>query len=343
MTETLGRKFVITIALVLAACASLIIPPVFLNRSPFRLGLDLQGGTRITYRFDFEEAERLGKITKAELADKPTLLQDFCGIIRSRVDPNGLMELSIRPEGSDRIVIELPGAAELATAKTIGRLAQAISATDDLLELDAADAVTVKAFPLGGGVVTIGSEKIAYRDRVSATLKDLRRGEDNTVAEAHAAGSNVELLSTDDLQKRIENVGDLQFLIVAQPGSLMALGTDESKERAKLEAWLAAHPNEGVEGFNRLSPEEGGPTKTVRWFPGVVPKEQLDPGLLKDRVMALLLPPEEWIFSGNDLESVGQDVDEVGYPAVRFEISTAKQSASATSRRSTSRTRWRSC
>lgn len=327
MIETLGRKFVITIVLVLAACASLIIPPVFLNRSPFRLGLDLKGGTRLAYRFDFDEALAHGKISQSEHADKPTLLQDFCGIIRSRVDPNGLMELSVRPEGSDRIVIELPGAAELATAKTMGRLAQAISATDDRLELDAADTATVKAFPLGGGVVTIGSEKIAYRDRATAALEGLRRGDDNTLAEAHAAGSNVELLSTDDLQKRIENVGDLQFLVVAQPGSLMALGTDESKERSKLEAWIAAHPNEGIESFNRLTPEEGGPTKTVRWFPGVVPKEQLDPGPLKDRVMPLLLPPEEWMFSGNDLESVAPDVDEVGYPALRFEMSTAKRGA----------------
>jgi SecD/SecF fusion protein len=327
MTEKIGRKFFLTLALVLVACASLLVPPLFLHRSPFRLGLDLQGGTRLVYHFDFDEALKLGKISAAEYADKATMLQDFCGIIRNRVDPNGVMELSIRPEGQNRIVIELPGAAELATARTVGKLAQAISATDDLLLLEAADVETVKAFPLSGGVVTIGAEKIAYQERDSATLKGLSRGEDGTPKVDHAASSAVELLSTDDLQKRIENVGELQFLIVAQPGYLMALGTDESKERQKLEAWLAANPNGKIESFNRLGPEEGGPTRTVRWFPRSVPKEQLDPGPLKNRLVPLLLPPEEWMFSGNDLESVGPSQDQNGFPAVHFEIATAKKGA----------------
>src|SRR6186997_2740926 len=112
MTEKLRSKFLLTLALVLAACASLLIPPLFLNRSPFRLGLDLQGGTRLVYHFDFDEAEKLGKISHAEALDKATMLQGFCGIIHNRVDPNGVMEISIRPEGQDRIAIELPGAAE---------------------------------------------------------------------------------------------------------------------------------------------------------------------------------------------------------------------------------------
>src|SRR5437867_7246704 len=126
MTEKLGRKFALILALALAACASLLVPPVFLHQSPFRMGLDLQGGTRLVYHFDFEDALKQGQITASEFGDKVNLLQEFCGIIRGRVDPNGIMELSIRPEGTERIVIELPGAAELAAAKTLGKLAQAI-------------------------------------------------------------------------------------------------------------------------------------------------------------------------------------------------------------------------
>jgi preprotein translocase subunit SecD len=75
MNETIRRKILLTFVLVLAACASLLIPPMFLHRSPFRLGLDLQGGTRLVYHFDFEEALRLGKISQAEYDDKPTMPQ----------------------------------------------------------------------------------------------------------------------------------------------------------------------------------------------------------------------------------------------------------------------------
>ena len=60
--------------LALAACACLIVPPVFLHRSPFRLGLDLQGGTRLVYHFDFEDALKKGQITATEHADKATML-----------------------------------------------------------------------------------------------------------------------------------------------------------------------------------------------------------------------------------------------------------------------------
>jgi protein-export membrane protein SecD/preprotein translocase SecF subunit len=327
MTEKIGRKFVLTLVLVLAACVSLLVPPVFQHASPFRLGLDLQGGTRLDYHFDFDEALAHGKISKAEHADKGQMLQDFCGIIRGRVDPKGVMELSLRPEGTERIVIELPGAAELAAAKTQGKLAQAISTADLALTLDAADPEIVKAFPLIGGVITIETETISYQKRAGAVLSDLRRGENGTPAAEHKAGDTVELLSTDDLQKRIENVGDLQFLIDAQPGSLMALGTDESKERQKLDAWLTAHPGVSFESFNRLPPEQGGPTPTLRWFPRRVPKEQLDATPPEKRLVLLILPPEEWIFSGNDLESVGSDRDQLGYPAVHFEMSPEKRDA----------------
>jgi SecD/SecF fusion protein len=325
MTEKLGRQFALILALTLLSIGCLLVPPVFLNRSPFRLGLDLQGGTRLVYEFDFEAAQRKGQITAAELADKATMVRDFCTIIHNRVDPNGVMDLSIRPEGTQRIVVELPGGAETATAKTVGKLAQSIGAEETTLSLDAGSVELVKAFPLGGGLVTIGTEKIGYERRAGVALSGLRRGEDGTQAAAHQAADPVELLSTDDLQKRIENVGDLQFLINASPTSLMPLGTDETKERGKFDAWVKDHPNASTDEFNRLSSAEGGPVAGLRWFPRRVPKEQLDSG--PRQMVPLLLPPPEWIFSGGDLASVGPDNDRDGFPAVRFEIVDEKKDA----------------
>ena len=51
MNENLGKKITITVVLAVAAILCLVLP-----KKPFRLGLDLQGGTRLVCRFDFEEA-----------------------------------------------------------------------------------------------------------------------------------------------------------------------------------------------------------------------------------------------------------------------------------------------
>jgi len=320
--KVLGRKFTITIVLIVAAIACLLIP-----ERPFRLGLDLQGGTRLVYEFDFDAAMRQGKISPEEYADKSRLLEEFCNILRDRVDPNQVMELSVRPEGQNRIVIELPGAAELASTKVQGKLALPLSNTDAVLELDAVDVEAIKAFPLAGGLVSIDGETIGYGSRHGAKLQELRRGQNETPTGAHASAATVLLLSNDDLQKRIENVGDLQFLINADSRSLMGLGTDETKERQKLDTWLGAHPGGGYEEFNRLPPDQGGPTAGLRWYPRRVPKDQLDVVPPEQRLVLLTMPPPEWIFSGNDLELVGPDRDTYGYPAVRFEMAPDKKDA----------------
>jgi preprotein translocase subunit SecD len=58
MNENLGKKITITVVLAVAAILCLVLP-----KKPFRLGLDLQGGTRIVCRFDFDEALKLGRIS----------------------------------------------------------------------------------------------------------------------------------------------------------------------------------------------------------------------------------------------------------------------------------------
>ena len=101
MVENAGRK--ITLILTLLAISTL---SIWLMG--FRLGLDLQGGTRLKYRLPFEEALAENMITPAEYADKATLVRQMIGIIRERIDPYGVSAPEIRAEGEDRIVIELP-------------------------------------------------------------------------------------------------------------------------------------------------------------------------------------------------------------------------------------------
>jgi protein-export membrane protein SecD/preprotein translocase SecF subunit len=64
------------------------------------LGLDLKGGSELLY-----------KIRTAEMsaADRKDIVARTIEVIRRRVDPDGRMELDIRPRGEERFYIQLPG------------------------------------------------------------------------------------------------------------------------------------------------------------------------------------------------------------------------------------------
>ncbi len=81
------------------------------------LGLDLQGGARLVYAFDFEKAADDELIDRAELANKPMLLQQMADVFGKRVDASGLEDIPVVPQGDNQIVIEVPG-------KDAGRLEQ---------------------------------------------------------------------------------------------------------------------------------------------------------------------------------------------------------------------------
>ncbi|MBA2773181.1 MAG: protein translocase subunit SecD [Nocardioidaceae bacterium] len=78
-----------------------------------RLGLDLQGGTRIT----LQAKSAGGAITTAKL-------QEAVGIISNRVNGAGVAEAEVTTQGEDIIVIEIPGKVNKGLAETIGSTAQ---------------------------------------------------------------------------------------------------------------------------------------------------------------------------------------------------------------------------
>ena len=63
-------------------------------------GLDLKGGVELQYQIRTEGLSR---------AEKDDIVQRTIDVIRKRVDPQGTMELDIRPRGKDRFYIQLPG------------------------------------------------------------------------------------------------------------------------------------------------------------------------------------------------------------------------------------------
>ncbi|MBL8694001.1 MAG: protein translocase subunit SecD [Planctomycetes bacterium] len=334
MTENLGRKTTLTVALLLVALA-FIFGPLLLGNKPFRLGLDLQGGTRLVYQFDFEDAFKKGLISEAEYFEREALLQQMKSIIHERLDPQGVREISIRSQGSDSLVIEVPGAAEFSAAVPGAPLAAPIAADATALVLDGTQPQVLKAYSLNGGTVQIGTEKILYASRNGTTLTGLKRGHESTQAAAHEAGALVDLLSSDELQRAIENVGDMQFFIAAGPEDVRALGSDLEVERKRMMEWRAQHPDDPIDDFNNLAPEQGGPPKDLRWYPMMIKSQEAEIPYGQREMIALYLPRptdpslsrDSWIFTGEHLSSVGMSVDRDGYPAVSFEMAADRKIA----------------
>ncbi|MDE0891514.1 MAG: protein translocase subunit SecD [Planctomycetota bacterium] len=320
MIENVGRKVFWIVVFLLAAISCLVVP-----EKPFRLGLDLQGGTRMVYRFDFEEAAAQGKISEFELGNKAQLLQDFCAIIRERVDPDGVKEPVIRPEGDERVVIEIPGTASMGQTKASATLGGGLPAAMRTMNLDEVTEKDLKIFPPTGGVVQISDELIRYESREGKELRTLTRGYQNTAPTDHLPGALIRLRSVDAIRRAIENPGELAFYIASNPSQL-GVSTDLAIERAKVDAWILANPNRPLGEFNRLATTDGGPSETMRWFPRRLPGGARGP--LSERGLVAVTPPtDKFRFTGEDLDSVGISQDQLGYPAVAFSMKTSRSAA----------------
>jgi SecD/SecF fusion protein len=302
MLENVGRKITLIVILLLVSIGLLVIPA-----QPFRLGLDLEGGTRIVYRFDFEAAKARGEIGPND--NTTEILQQAQTILSQRVDPTGTHEVSVRTESPDKIVIELPGNSAIeGTSEAQSTLTQPIGAVDkETLVLADGSAFS------SSGVVEVGKEQIRYDRRDGNTLRGLERSKNGTV-ESHEPGANVHLVNSDPIRAAIENLGDLSFVLVAEDRDFTDSGTDLNAERTKFQTWQEAHPSDSVVSFNLLTPDKGGPDPSIRWYP-----TRFDQG--PGAPMAVLAPKTpQRTFRGDALQRVYMAQDQYGYPAVGFEI-----------------------
>jgi len=81
-----------------------------LGDRPVRLGLDLSGGIHLVYQADLSQVPDNDKGSVME-AEKTT--------IASRVDVFGMVNPNIQVQGTDRLVVELPGISDVEKAKSI--------------------------------------------------------------------------------------------------------------------------------------------------------------------------------------------------------------------------------
>jgi preprotein translocase subunit SecD len=81
-----------------------------------KLGLDLEGGTSLSYDAD---------LSQTPAADRAKAMEGVINVITKRVNPTGTSEAVIQQSGESRIIVELPGVTDAqAAAEQIGRTAQ---------------------------------------------------------------------------------------------------------------------------------------------------------------------------------------------------------------------------
>lgn len=89
--------------LIIFALAALVVFPIeggILGKRGIRLGLDLQGGVHIVYRAD---------LSLVAPGDKAGAIEGVVAVLNTRINPLGVTEPLIQTQGSDRILLQLPG------------------------------------------------------------------------------------------------------------------------------------------------------------------------------------------------------------------------------------------
>lgn len=101
--------------LTVAVCLATVYPP----SKTIRLGLDLQGGTSFLIRLVAERGED-GALREIH----PIMLDQAVEVIRKRVDAFGVSEPVITPQGTDRILVQIPGLDAAQVEQARGQLQQ---------------------------------------------------------------------------------------------------------------------------------------------------------------------------------------------------------------------------
>lgn len=314
MVDNLNRKLTLIFGFLAVAVIALLL-------LPFRLGLDLQGGTRLTYTVNLDAA-RAAKQIPAKKTNAEAI-EEVIAIWRKRLDPDGVRDVKLRRSGAQRIIVELPGNLSLVAQRATSALKEPFDHLQDTaLVLDAA--LTDGDFPTGGRVMVDG-ELLVYERRGAMSLKGVSFA-DGSTAKSFPAGATVTLEASDPWRALIENTGRLDVMMHAS--TLDAAGTyDLAVETEKAREWALANPVAKITEYNNklITENPGQPLARLRFFP----KREVDGAAetpMADRLIALVVEEnEDWLFSGGDFPRVFPSYDEYGFPAVGFDIALLRQ------------------
>ena len=294
---------------------------------PFRLGLDLQGGTRLLYSIDLEEARDAG-------LDPNAAVSDVIEIWRKRLDPQGVSGVKLRQEGTNRILVELPATLSLTTQSATGELSEAYEPGDTALRL--LDMTSANDFPSTGGEISFGSMRGRYRERTGPLLRRIELDKGVEAVEA-PAGTTVVLEASDPWRNRIESTGQMEILMEAKETDVQGFSTigdgTTPGEKKKAIDWLKANPGASITEYNkRLATENpDSPVGRLRFYPNALPASATEETPVADRLETLIVEDPEahpdWSFSGETFERVFPSFDSLGRPAVGFDIQASQTGA----------------
>lgn len=177
------------------------------------LALDLQGGTQVI----------LKAVTSDGSEITPEAMEEAIGVIRQRVDANGVTEAEIASQGADQIVVEIPGKVDPATVALISQAAQ------------------MKFRP----VLTIGSPVATVQPSASPSASgdgaDAAAGDDAAAEDAAAAEPTKEEIA--EQEKAIESATDPSDLAQITPSVQAAFDALDCTDPKNLQGGGGDNPN----------------------------------------------------------------------------------------------------
>lgn len=267
---------------------------------------NLDGGRQtlgtLELSFALERASEDKGATLAELRDETV------AILGERLDGE---EARVEASGESGLRVELPWrglrsppklAAGIGTDTLSAQLSRALPGVDPVQEP-------------GPWLVLVDDELILCNGIEDKDLRRLERGAFGTTARAHDAGTAVQPVDVLETLELLVAEGRLEVLLEMRGADFYDLGAREQEEHEKVRTWLDEHGDTAdLAAFHALPSDAGGPAPGVRWLR--VRAGDVQP------VKAPGTPDErpEWLFTSEDLESVHVDADNLGYPAVGFEL-----------------------
>src|SRR5208337_3781 len=82
-----------------------------LKNQTMQLGLDLRGGMYVTIQVDYAAYEQTNK-TSLSASQRDDKMKTTLEVLRNKIDQFGLADPSIRTQGNDRIIVEIPGTSD---------------------------------------------------------------------------------------------------------------------------------------------------------------------------------------------------------------------------------------
>ncbi len=156
------KRTVGTFLIVIAAFFSLF----SVKQMGIKLGIDLQGGSEFVVRLEPGKSD--DGTTKPVT---PDAIQQAIGILEKRLNPEGQKDLLLAPQGSDRILIQMPGVAPEEFAEVRQKIQQVAHLEFRIVRADSQS--KLQEMKTNGGIKEPGTEELRYKDETDDNGKEL--------------------------------------------------------------------------------------------------------------------------------------------------------------------------